>query len=114
MEKHSGQVVRTVEVIGKKVIDRNKNNIGSVEELVLDKINGQVRYAVLSFGGFLGMGDKLYAMPWKSLNYCPEDDSFEVSLDKAMLEKAHGFDKDSWPDFADSSYTSTIDDFYAL
>ncbi len=112
MEKHSNQVVRTIDVIGKKVIDSELKDLGKIEEIVLDKVSGETRYAVLSFGGFLGLGDKLYAIPWKSINYVPEEDGFVLNIEKEQLKTAPGFDKNNWPDFANSNFCNTVSEFY--
>ncbi|MCC2624787.1 MAG: PRC-barrel domain protein [Burkholderiales bacterium] len=112
MKEHSTQVVRTADVISKTVIDNNNEKLGKVEELVLDKCSGEVRYAVLSFGGFMGMGSDFYALPWQELDYCPEEDAFKVSVPKDILKTAPGFDKDNWPDFANVGWSKPVDEFY--
>lgn len=112
MEKHSEQVVRTCDVIGKKVVSPQNEDLGKIEEIVLDKVSGEVHYAVLSFGGFLGLGDKLFALPWKSLNYDTEVDGFVLNVDKERLKSAPGFNKDNWPDFANEAWGKSISDFY--
>lgn len=112
MDAHSKQVVKTSDVIGKDVINAQGENLGKIEEIVLDKLIGEVRYVVLSFGGFLGMGDKLYALPWKSISYMPSEDSFVLSIDKDRIKNAPGFDKNNWPDFANITFTKSVSDFY--
>lgn len=114
MQDRPSQVVRTKDVIGKKVTGPKQEDLGEIEEIVLEKVSGKVRYAVLSFGGFLGLGDKLFAIPWKAISYRPEDDSFILNLDKEKLQNAPGFDKTNWPDFADELWSKPIDDFYLL
>ncbi|MFN8769681.1 MAG: PRC-barrel domain-containing protein [Neisseriaceae bacterium] len=114
MKEHSEHVVRTADVIGKSVVDKDKENIGKIEEIVLDKVSGQTRYAVLSFGGFMGMGSDYYAIPWKTLSYSPEEDAFTVNIDKDKLKSASGFDKDNWPDFANTSWSTSIDKYYDI
>lgn len=115
MKEHSNQVVRTADVIGQKVIGHlDKENLGKIEEIVLDKLSGEVRYAVLSFGGFLGMGDDYYALPWKSLSYCNEHEAFEINVTKEKLKNAVGFNKDNWPNFADEAWIKSNNDFYTI
>jgi len=96
--------------------DRVKNSagedLGKVEEIMLDVPSGRVAYAVLSFGGFLGMGDKLFAIPWKALTLNEADKNFVLDVDKATLENAPGFDKDNWPDMADPQWESQIFSHY--
>ncbi|CAM4466412.1 MAG: hypothetical protein LEGION0398_MBIBDBAK_00983 [Legionellaceae bacterium] len=97
-------------MIGVDVLDMDKKNIGEIKEIVLDKVSGQVRYVVLSFGGLLGLGDKYFAFQWKSIRYSPEDKSFILNVDKKLLKKEHGFDKDHWPDMA--QWDVTVSQYY--
>ena len=76
--------------------------------------NGKIAYAVLSFGGFLGMGDKLFAVPWNALTLDTENKRFILDVDKDRLESAPGFDKDDWPDMADPTWQSTIHSYYGM
>ncbi len=112
MEKLSANIVRTADVIGKKIIGINQESIGKVEELVLDKQKGNVRYAVLAHGGFMGLGNELYAIPWSILEYSPEDGAFKVNITQEDIEKSPGFNKDAWPDFADPTWDKSNSDFY--
>lgn len=112
MKEHSTQVVRTVDVIGKAVIGTDKEKLGKIEELVLDKVSGEVRYTVLSSGGLMGIGSDYYAIPWSELNYCPEEEAFGLPLSKDTLKNAPGFNKDSWPDFANPIWNKSVDDYY--
>jgi sporulation protein YlmC with PRC-barrel domain len=114
MKEHSNQVVRTAEVIGRAVVDNCTEKLGKIEDLVLDKNSGEVRYAVLSCGGFLKMGSEFYAIPWKKLDYCPEAKAFRMTIAKEVLKTAPGFNKGNWPDFANSLWSKPIDDFYWL
>ncbi len=105
------------DILGSKVVNPRGEDLGKVEELVLDPHTGTIGYAVVSFGGFLGMGDRLFAMPF-SLFTAPmvDDDSpearFTLNIDKAKLEKAPGFPKDNWPDIHSPQWGSTVDSFY--
>jgi sporulation protein YlmC with PRC-barrel domain len=92
-------LVRTENIIGIDVINNDKENLGKIEEIVLDKKSGQVMYVVLSFGGILGLGNKLFAMPWSILHYSTTEDKFIIDYPKELLKKAPGFDKDKWPSF---------------
>lgn len=112
MENRSSQVVRAGEIIGKSVLSYTNEKLGSIEEVVLDKLNGQAKYVVLSFGGFLGLGDKLHALPWKSISYDAGEDAFRLGVDKEKLKIAPGFDKSAWPNFADPAFTQPLSDFY--
>lgn len=83
-------------------------DLGKIEEIMIDVPTGRVAYAVLSFGGFLGMGDKLFALPWNALQLNEDEHEFILNVDKATLENAPGFDKDNWPDMADENWASQI------
>jgi len=80
-----------------KVINRAGEDLGKIEELMIDLENGRIAYAVLSFGGFLGMADKLFAIPWQALTLRLHEHAFLLDISKDVLEKAEGFDKDHWP-----------------
>jgi hypothetical protein len=82
---------------GNKVVNRAGEDLGKLEELMIDLQDGRIAYAVLSFGGFLGIGNKLFAIPWGALSLRPDEHSFTLDIDKEILEKAEGFDKDHWP-----------------
>jgi len=75
---------------------------------MIDIPAGKVAYAVLSFGGFLGMGNKLFAVPWSALKLDEDKKHFILDVDKKKLENAPGFDKDNWPDMADTSWGTRI------
>jgi sporulation protein YlmC with PRC-barrel domain len=79
-------------------------DLGKIEEIMIDVPTGRVAYAVLSFGGFLGMGDKLFALPWDALKLNEDEHEFILNVDKATLENAPGFDQDDWPDMADPNW----------
>jgi len=71
-----------------KVVNRAGEDLGKIEELMIDLQDGRVAYAVLSFGGFLGMGDKLFAIPWQALSLKPHEHAFLLDIPKDVLEKA--------------------------
>ena len=113
MDKHSNQVVKAgSEVIGVNVKNDALKDLGKIEEVVLDKLSGEARYVVLSFGGILGMGDKLFALPWHTLRFSPENNCFILNVTKEKLEKAPGFDKNHWPDMANHVWAQGITDYY--
>ena len=95
------RVVQVSKVIGNKVVNPSGELLGNLKELVLDLEEERIAYAVLSFGGFMGLGDKLFAIPWEALVLNPKDYTFILNVEKEVLEKAPGFDKDHWPDDAE-------------
>ena len=91
---------------GDKVKNPQGEHIGEIKEIMIDTYNGKVSYAVLSFGGFMGLGEKLFAIPWQALSLDREKHEFVLSVAKETLAKAKGFDKNDWPDFADSKFNN--------
>jgi sporulation protein YlmC with PRC-barrel domain len=83
-------------------------DLGKIEDLMIDLDSGRIAYAVLSFGGFLKMGNKLFAVPWEALKADTVNKQFILNVDKALLENAPGFDKDNWPDMADPTFGSNL------
>lgn len=108
-------VVLTSKLIGESVINRENEDLGEIHELVLDAQSGRVAYAVLSFGGFLGMGTKLFAMPWGAFEYSSTEDKLVLNVDKEKLKAAPGFDENSkWPDFADRTWGKSVHSYYGF
>jgi hypothetical protein len=99
-------------VIGSNVVNPQNEDLGKIEDIVIDASSGQVVYAVLSFGGFLGMGDKYFAIPWNALNFDLKDKRAVLNVDKKLLENAPGFEKDVWPNWADSTWGTSIYEHY--
>ena len=80
-----------------KVVNRDGDNIGKIEELMIDLQDGRIAYAVISHGGFLGIGSKLFAIPWQSFSLRVHEHAFVLDIPKETLDKAKGIDKDNWP-----------------
>lgn len=97
---------------GTNVRNREGDDLGKIEEIMLDQSSGKVAYAVLSFGGFMGMGDKLFAIPWKAISLDREDENAILNVQPDVLKNAPGFDKDHWPDFADPKWGESIHAHY--
>lgn len=98
MNNHSNNVVCTNDVVGKDVKSNTLESIGEIEEIVMDKVTGETRYVVLATDGFLGMGEKYFALPWKSIDYNKDEECFILNCDKSQLKESMAFDKDHWPD----------------
>lgn len=99
-------------LIGDSVVNGQDDNLGDIKEIMLDMRSGQVAYAVLSFGGFLGMGEKLFAVPWQALRLDTVNKRFVLDVDKQRLHTAPGFDPDAWPDMSDVTWSNQIHSFY--
>jgi sporulation protein YlmC with PRC-barrel domain len=106
------RVMSASTLTGDKVVNAAGEDLGKVQDIMIDTPTGRVAYAVLSFGGFLGMGDKLFAIPWDRFALDEDNKQFVLNVDRATLEKAPGFDKDNWPDMADPSWGSRIYSYY--
>jgi sporulation protein YlmC with PRC-barrel domain len=87
-------------------------DLGKIEEFMIDLESGRVAYAVLSFGGFLGMGDKLFALPWSALTLNTDQHEFLLNVNKEVLKKAPGFDKNNWPDMTDRTWGAGVHKYY--
>ena len=99
---------------GNDVYNRQDEDLGDVKEIMLDVPSGRVAYAVLSFGGFLGMGDKLFAVPWTALKLDTVNKRFVLDVSKERLKEAPGFDKDAWPDMADPTWVKGVHAYYGV
>jgi hypothetical protein len=95
-------------LVGNDVYNEKDEDLGDIKEIMLDMRSGRVAYAVLSFGGFLGMGGKLFAVPWAALTLDTEHKRFVLDVQKDRLSSAQGFDKDKWPDMADVTWAKGI------
>jgi len=119
MEKSTRQVqemygvVSASKIIGEAVVNHQDESLGKIHELVIDAKEGRLAYAVLSFGGFIGMGNKLFAVPWTAFEFSNTENKLILNVDKKKLEAAPGFDKDAkWPDFADRTWGGDIYRYY--
>ncbi|MFQ3786178.1 PRC-barrel domain-containing protein [Halomonas sp. A29] len=100
-------------ITGDDVCNMQDEKLGKIHDVMIDVAEGKIRYAVLSSGGFLGMGDRLFAVPWKALTLDKENRCFMLDVDVERLKNAPGFDKDNWPNMADASWNSTVENYYA-
>jgi hypothetical protein len=109
----SGTLIAAEKVKGTDVYNRAGEKLGSVEDIMIDKVSGRAIYAVMSFGGFLGMGEKHHPLPWATLKYDTQKGGYVVNLDKKQLEGAPNYDRDSefkWtPD-----YGRKVDSYYQV
>jgi sporulation protein YlmC with PRC-barrel domain len=99
-------------LIGNDVYNHLDEDLGDIKEIMLDMSSGQVAYAVLSFGSFLGLGEKLFAVPWSALTLDTVNKRFILNVEKERLKSAPGFDKDDWPDMADQSWSRDVHAYY--
>src|ERR1035438_8682615 len=111
-DKRYRRVLSASTLAGDEVKNSAGEDLGKVDEIMIDIVSGKVAYAVLSFGGFLGMGNKLFAVPWSALRLNEDKKHFVLDVDKKKLENAPGFDNDNWPDMADTSWGTQISSYY--
>lgn len=110
------EVSRASKIIGTDVKNPKGENLGDIKDLVLDPESGQIVYAVVSYGGVLGMGSKLFAIPWSVLRWIRDKDYYVLDMDKETLKKAPGFDKKHWPDSSNKweQQREEINQFYRV
>lgn len=99
---------------GQNIYNLDDENIGSIKDLMIDLDNSKIAYAVISFGGFMGIGDKLFAMPLKTFQFSDHDDSIRLDISKEKLENAPSFDKDNWPKTNDSKFVDSVNRHYGI
>ncbi|SEL59370.1 PRC-barrel domain-containing protein [Nitrosovibrio tenuis] len=107
-------LMRAATLIGENVYNLEGIELGEIKDIMLDAHAGRIAYAVLSFGGFLGIADKLFAVPWKALKPDAVHKQFLLDVDKKQLESAPGFDKDHWPDMADPTWQNKVHSYYRI
>jgi len=106
-------LIASNKVEGTAVYDRDGEKLGSIYNLMIDKIDGQVEYAVLQFGGLFGLGSDYYPLPWEKLRYDEEEGGYVVDVDKATLENAPKYGAGDEPAF-DRSYGEQVYNYYGL
>jgi hypothetical protein len=99
-------------VIGSRVVNGQNEDLGKIEDLVLDVGAGRIAYAVLSFGGFVGLGEKYFAIPWNAFHFNLKESRVVLNVDKKLLASAPGFEKERWPNMADSTWGNSIHKHY--
>ncbi|MGJ7510995.1 PRC-barrel domain-containing protein [Variovorax sp. GT1P44] len=109
----TSNVISSERVEGTSVYNNAGDKLGSIDDLMIDKMSGQVRYAVLEFGGFLGMGTDRYPLPWNMLKYDTSMDGYVVPIDKNMLEGAPRYAQEEVPDY-NADYNRRVNDYYGV
>ncbi len=101
-------MMRSSTIVGSAVRNLKGDDLGKISELMIDVATGRIAYAVLAYGGFLGMGDKLFAIPWEALMKRSDERQFVLDLDGEALKTAPGFDRDHYPTTADTNWLSNV------
>jgi sporulation protein YlmC with PRC-barrel domain len=113
-DKRFRSVLSASTLAGDSVRNAAGEDLGKISDIMIDIPSGRVAYAVLSFGGFLGMGDKLFAIPWSALRVDEDEKCFILNVDRRTIEAAPGFDKDNWPDMSDTKWGTEISSYYQV
>jgi sporulation protein YlmC with PRC-barrel domain len=101
-------------LIGDDVYNRQEEKLGDIKEIMLDTASGKIAYAVLSYGGVLTLGEKLFAVPWQALTLDTENKRFILDVSKERVKEAPGFNKDEWPDMVNPSWTQSVNTYYGV
>lgn len=112
LQAFSNSPVKASSMISTDVINSKGDNLGDVKEVVIDPRSGRVAYAVVSFGGFLGMGEKLFAIPFSAFEYDVNKSKYVLDVSKERLEAAPGFDPDKWPSMAEEKWNRDAYKYY--
>jgi hypothetical protein len=112
MANETSNLISSGKVEGTAVYGPDNEKIGSIESVMIDKVSGKVAYAVLSFGGFLGMGDEHYPLPWQTLKYDTNLEGYATNVTKAQLEGAPKYTNDSDWDWSDTNRARSLNDYY--
>jgi PRC-barrel domain len=107
------RLISSDKAVGTAVYNPQGEHLGSVYNLMIDKYSGQVAYAVMSFGGFLGMGESYHPLPWRTLTYDTRKGGY-VDIDRRRLETAPSYTSSTTPNWSDRTYGHRVDDFYGV
>lgn len=108
----SNSPVKASTIIGSKVVNPKAESLGDIKEIVIDPGTGRVAYVVVSFGGFLSMGEKLFAIPFSSFEYNLANNEYVLHVPKERLENAPGFDPEHWPSMSDEKWNRDVYKYY--
>lgn len=106
------EVMAAATLDGNKVVSSDGEHVGKISDIMIDVRSGRVAYAVLSEGGFLGMGNTLHAIPWNALTLDTAEKCFRVDLPAQRIKDDPGFDKDHWPSMADATWGTELHGYY--
>jgi len=110
----TNRLISSDKTVGTAVYNRRGEHLGSVYNLMIDKYSGQVAYAVMSFGGFLGIGESYHPLPWRTLTYDTRKGGYVVDIDRTRLETAPSYTSSTVPNWSDRAYGHRVDDYYGV
>lgn len=109
----TSNLIAASKVDGTAVYNTAGESLGSIYELMIDKKSGQVAYAIMSFGGWWGIGDSYHPLPWNQLKYDVKKEGYVVNLDKRQVQNAPSYSSTSSPNWDDRAYANSINDYYS-
>ncbi len=117
--KTTGANIRASQLIGMNIQNDQAKSVGEVNDVVIDTSTGQIRYAAVTYGGFLGVGNKMFAVPFGAFKFQQDPDHRDknilvLDVTQKQLEGSTGFDEDHWPNFADQKFTSELHKRYGV
>lgn len=112
IDRTDNRLISSERVTGTNVYNASGDKLGSIETVMIDKLSGQVRFAVMSFGGFLGLGEKYHQLPWDGLTYDEDKGGYSVNLSREALEGAPSYGRDELDSFDYDSEGGSIDSYY--
>src|ERR1700732_1775891 len=112
--RETGSLIGSDKVEGTAVYGANDTKIGSIERVMIDKMSGKVSYAVLSFGGFLGIGDDHYPLPWQSLKYDTNLGGYRTGITETQLKGAPKYSNDNAWNWSDPARAQAVNDYYGV
>jgi hypothetical protein len=112
--RETGSLIGSDKVEGTAVYGANDTKIGSIERVMIDKMSGRVSYAVLSFGGFLGIGDDHYPLPWQSLKYDTNLGGYRTGITETQLKGAPKYSNDNSWNWNDPARARAVNDYYGV
>ncbi|HEY8352933.1 MAG TPA: PRC-barrel domain-containing protein [Sphingomonadales bacterium] len=110
----TSSLISADKVEGTKVKNRAGEDLGTIDSIMIDKLSGRVAYAVMSFGGFLGMGERYHALPWSVLKYDTDMNGYVIDLDKETLKNAPTYERGEKVDWNDREWGQQIHDYYRV
>nr|WP_243450983.1 PRC-barrel domain-containing protein [Sphingosinicella sp. CPCC 101087] len=109
----TSRLIASNKVEGTPVYGREGERLGTIYNFMVDKITGQVEYAVMSYGGFLGLGQRYFPLPWRMLDYDTREGGYRIDMVDRDLERAPSFTRESEPRFS-REYSRRVHDYYGL
>lgn len=112
--RETSDLISSEKVEGTSVMNRQGEKLGSIESVMIEKRSGRVAYAVMSFGGFLGIGDQHHPVPWSSLTYDTNAGGYVIDADRARLQGAPAYKSSEAPNWSDRKWGQRVHQYYGV